>query len=275
MTGPRWFSQPYPPEGASAAEGIRNQLGRPELDLLTILVRESAQNSWDARLHCLRVRSTTASTCGRWARPTHLHGESFCSTVHPPARMTFRCARPSGTARSGFWPSRTAVLAGSEDQLGRMMPSAPTAISSPSSATSVSRETPLWAVAPTASARASSTFCPSPEPSSCTLAAVPLREVTRHGSSAALSGRATLPTSPTETAATPVDTGGATRLETSSNPWSARKRRLPHSVWASRPSALRRPARPSSSSIRTWTNSSRPRLPTTWRRPSPGTSGQR
>ncbi|MDQ1010581.1 hypothetical protein QFZ82_005066 [Streptomyces sp. V4I23] len=50
MTAPRWFSQPYPPEGASAAEGIRNQLGRPELDLLTMLVRESAQNSWDARL---------------------------------------------------------------------------------------------------------------------------------------------------------------------------------------------------------------------------------
>lgn len=49
MIEPRWFSQPYPPEGASAAEGIRNQLGRPELDLLTILVRESAQNSWDAR----------------------------------------------------------------------------------------------------------------------------------------------------------------------------------------------------------------------------------
>ena len=50
MTAPRWFSQPYPPDGASAAEGIRNQLGRPELDLLTILVRESAQNSWDARV---------------------------------------------------------------------------------------------------------------------------------------------------------------------------------------------------------------------------------
>ncbi len=50
MTNVSWSSQPYPPEGASAAEGIRNQLGRPELDLLTILVRESAQNSWDARL---------------------------------------------------------------------------------------------------------------------------------------------------------------------------------------------------------------------------------
>ncbi|MVU76452.1 hypothetical protein GPX89_04240 [Nocardia sp. ET3-3] len=49
MIMPSWFSQPYPPEGASAAEGIRNQLGKPELDHLTILVRESAQNSWDAR----------------------------------------------------------------------------------------------------------------------------------------------------------------------------------------------------------------------------------
>ncbi|THC47492.1 hypothetical protein [Streptomyces sp. A1499] len=48
-TEPQWYSQPYPPEGAGAAEGIRNQLGRPELDLLTILVREAAQNSWDAR----------------------------------------------------------------------------------------------------------------------------------------------------------------------------------------------------------------------------------
>lgn len=46
---PRWISQPYPAEGASAAEGIRNQLGRPALDLLTVLVREAAQNSWDAR----------------------------------------------------------------------------------------------------------------------------------------------------------------------------------------------------------------------------------
>ena len=44
-----WSSQTFPPEGASAAEGVRNQLGRPELDLLTILVREAAQNSWDAR----------------------------------------------------------------------------------------------------------------------------------------------------------------------------------------------------------------------------------
>ncbi|MEV8014934.1 hypothetical protein AB0O76_00935 [Streptomyces sp. NPDC086554] len=48
-TEPQWYSQPFPPEGASAAEGILNQLGRPELDLLTVLVREAAQNSWDAK----------------------------------------------------------------------------------------------------------------------------------------------------------------------------------------------------------------------------------
>lgn len=47
--GPRWESQQYPPQGAAAAEGIRSQLGRPALDLLTLLVREAAQNSWDAR----------------------------------------------------------------------------------------------------------------------------------------------------------------------------------------------------------------------------------
>jgi hypothetical protein len=47
---PSWFSQPIPALGAIKGEGIRNQLGRPDLDALTILVREAAQNSWDAAL---------------------------------------------------------------------------------------------------------------------------------------------------------------------------------------------------------------------------------
>jgi hypothetical protein len=51
-----WRSQPYPAEGGTAAEGIRSQLGRPDLDLLTVLVREAAQNSWDARLPVGQVR---------------------------------------------------------------------------------------------------------------------------------------------------------------------------------------------------------------------------
>lgn len=46
----RWWSQRFPPEGGPAGEGIARQLGKPRLDPLTILVREAAQNSWDARL---------------------------------------------------------------------------------------------------------------------------------------------------------------------------------------------------------------------------------
>jgi hypothetical protein len=44
-----WLSQRVPALGAITAEGILNQLGRPEIDRLTVLVREAAQNSWDAR----------------------------------------------------------------------------------------------------------------------------------------------------------------------------------------------------------------------------------
>lgn len=44
-----WRAQSYAADGGAAADGIRKQLGRPDLDLLTVLVRESAQNSWDAR----------------------------------------------------------------------------------------------------------------------------------------------------------------------------------------------------------------------------------
>jgi len=44
-----WYSQRFRPDGNITAEGLRNQLGRPALSLPTVLVRESAQNSWDAR----------------------------------------------------------------------------------------------------------------------------------------------------------------------------------------------------------------------------------
>jgi hypothetical protein len=44
-----WWSQPFAEEGSATAEGIVNQLGRPALKELTVLVREAAQNSWDAK----------------------------------------------------------------------------------------------------------------------------------------------------------------------------------------------------------------------------------
>lgn len=46
----KWWSQPVPPEGYSDSEGIKRQLGVPRLDPLTLLVRETAQNSCDAAL---------------------------------------------------------------------------------------------------------------------------------------------------------------------------------------------------------------------------------
>lgn len=47
MTG--WWSQRFAAEGAASADGIARQLGQPTADPLAILVREAAQNSWDAR----------------------------------------------------------------------------------------------------------------------------------------------------------------------------------------------------------------------------------
>lgn len=46
---PRWWSEPVAATGSAKSDGIRKQLGAPKMDPLTVLVRESAQNSWDAR----------------------------------------------------------------------------------------------------------------------------------------------------------------------------------------------------------------------------------
>ena len=43
-------SEPVSPTGSISSVGILNQLGRPKLDTLALLVRETVQNSWDARL---------------------------------------------------------------------------------------------------------------------------------------------------------------------------------------------------------------------------------
>ena len=43
-------SEPVSPTGSISSPGIINQLGRPNLDTLAVLIRETVQNSWDARL---------------------------------------------------------------------------------------------------------------------------------------------------------------------------------------------------------------------------------
>lgn len=42
-------SETFSPGGSLASIGLLNQLGRPHLDILQVLVREAVQNSWDAR----------------------------------------------------------------------------------------------------------------------------------------------------------------------------------------------------------------------------------
>lgn len=53
-----WTPEPYPQSGGLAAAGFYKLLGRPRLDPLTVLVRETAQNSWDARVPDQQVRYT-------------------------------------------------------------------------------------------------------------------------------------------------------------------------------------------------------------------------
>lgn len=99
MTGPSWYSQPFPGEGGSLAEGIRKQLGSPRLDLLTILVRESAQNSWDARLRDLktpvdyRIDLSTVAPVHAVAWQELLSTGAPVSEEQLPLRHTLRSAR--------------------------------------------------------------------------------------------------------------------------------------------------------------------------------------
>ncbi|MGW6817635.1 hypothetical protein [Streptomyces sp. NPDC055005] len=50
MSETGWYAQPFRADGGITARGLLSQLGSPGLSGLTLLVREAAQNSWDARL---------------------------------------------------------------------------------------------------------------------------------------------------------------------------------------------------------------------------------
>lgn len=79
---PEWWSQPFPPEGGPAGEGIAQQLGRPALDPLTVLVREAAQNSWDARQDDLQPVRFTMDL-----RRLGSRADTWQSTLLPGPRM--------------------------------------------------------------------------------------------------------------------------------------------------------------------------------------------
>ena len=45
----KWLSQRNDPMGGMSSRGYLNILGRPSLDPLIVMIRESVQNSWDAK----------------------------------------------------------------------------------------------------------------------------------------------------------------------------------------------------------------------------------
>ncbi len=49
MMALNWFPAPFQPHGGTSGDGARRLLGQPSLDPLTVLMRETLQNSWDAR----------------------------------------------------------------------------------------------------------------------------------------------------------------------------------------------------------------------------------
>jgi hypothetical protein len=79
------YSEPYSATGGLAAEGVLNQLGRPDIEPLEVLVRESIQNSWDAR------RTTSQSISVEIGRRALAPSEvAFCREellVNPPPRL--------------------------------------------------------------------------------------------------------------------------------------------------------------------------------------------
>jgi hypothetical protein len=85
MSTTGWWSQRFAPEGSVAAEGIVQQLGRPQLDPLTVLVREAAQNSWDARRDDSVVRFSVSLR--RLGQLADVWKSELLPEPHPEARV--------------------------------------------------------------------------------------------------------------------------------------------------------------------------------------------
>lgn len=84
------LSERYRATGSMAAEGMGNQLGRPSLDRLAVLVRESVQNSWDARVD--ENAQVRFEIHGWTLEPKQLHSLRTIVLAH----------RPPGPSAPGF-----------------------------------------------------------------------------------------------------------------------------------------------------------------------------
>ncbi len=66
------YSEPYNATGGLAAEGVINQIGRPDIEPLEVLVREAVQNCWDAKRDSARGIEVEIGRITLDAARTHL-----------------------------------------------------------------------------------------------------------------------------------------------------------------------------------------------------------
>ena len=146
------FSEPYSATGGLAAEGVLNQLGRPDIEPLEVLVREAVQNCWDARRDSelgIRVEigrrhlddAQQATFCTRRAARDPPPGLPLRDELGPGMQIMYFA--DFGT--SGLGGPTRADVAGAD------------ATSSTSSATSANRQTKISAGDPSVTARPLST----------------------------------------------------------------------------------------------------------------------
>ena len=104
------YSEPYQATGGLAAEGVINQLGRPDIEPLEVLVREAVQNCWDARREtspAIRVE------IGRIAARRHDRETRLgTSPPRPASEPAARCGASAGAHILYFADFGTGGLAG-------------------------------------------------------------------------------------------------------------------------------------------------------------------
>ena len=113
------FSEPYRATGGLAAEGVINQLGRPDIEPLEVLVREAVQNCWDAK------SASTPSITVEIGRTTLSEAQlAFCRSeilVDPPPGLPLRDELHHGLQLLYFADFGTDGLGGPTraDEIGR------------------------------------------------------------------------------------------------------------------------------------------------------------
>jgi hypothetical protein len=143
----QWFGEQFPPHGALAAEGFSRLLGRPSLDPLTVLVRETGEHEYGGlrreldqgaeRTQPLRVRQAEVqqdaprrqlhcrSGLSKRPHPRDVRGQRLVGQQLLHEKRITRVVlheqqRDRAVTRLGSWPGKVQLLAGGRDDSSRV-----------------------------------------------------------------------------------------------------------------------------------------------------------